>query len=184
MLFGLFRRKREDTVSALYARCVGQARAQDFYARLGVPDTVDGRFELVVLHCGLAVARLSAGGPEVREVGRRLAEVFFADMDRSLREMGVGDLSVPKKMTKIAQAFYGRINAYKGGLSEPGDEALRAAVVRNVFDGKAPDSSAAAALAAYVRALSDALAAADDAAVAAGRIVFPDPAGFAPGAQP
>ncbi len=119
-----------------------------FYLDYSVPDTVEGRFELIVLHCGLVVSRLGGGDDAAREEGRRLAEAFFADMDRSLREMGTGDLSVAKKMKKIASAFYGRVGAYQSAL-EAGDlMRLAAALDKNIYDDAAP-AGACEALAQY-----------------------------------
>lgn len=168
MVFGLLRRRRDDATAALYAAVVAQARQPAFYAGLAVPDTVEGRFELMVLHCGLVVARLGRD-PETREAGTRLAETFFDDMDRTLRETGVGDLSVPKKMKKIAGAFYGRLTAYETAGTGP---ALVAALARNVYDGRPPEG-AAEALAAYMERTVAALAAADAGTIAGGTILWP-----------
>lgn len=173
MLFRLFRRREGERAVALYGRLVAKARDPHFYAELGVPDTVEGRLELVLLHCGLVVARLGRPGGDP-EAGRRLAEAFFSDMDRTLREMGTGDLSVPKKMKKIAAAFYGRLSAYEAGLSA-GDEALSAALVRNVWDGTAPEG-APLVLAAYVRRLVATLDSTTAPAILDGTAVLPDPA--------
>lgn len=179
MIFGLFRRRGTDPVPQAYVRIVGQARQPVFYRDLAVPDTVEGRFELIVLHCGLVVARMTRAGGEHKDVAQRLAEEFFADMDRSLREMGTGDISVPKKMKKIAEAFYGRMNAYETALLRDGDEDLAAALDRNVYDRAAPPG-AAAALASYVREARAALDAADAAAVVDDRLTWPLPASGTP----
>lgn len=174
MVFGLLRRRRDDGTGALYAAIVAQARRPVFYVDLAVPDTVEGRFELMVLHCGLVVARLGRDDA-TRETGTRLAEAFFDDMDRTLRETGVGDVTVPRKMKKIASAFYGRLTAYEAA----GDRAaLAEALARNVYDGAAP-AGAAEALATYVEAAIAALGAADPAALAAADIPWPRPASAA-----
>jgi cytochrome b pre-mRNA-processing protein 3 len=174
MVFGLFRRRSDETAATLYHQVVGQARQPVFYIDFSVADTVEGRFELIVLHCGLLVARLGRD-PATRETGAQLAETFFADMDRTLREMGIGDVSVPKKMRKIADAFYGRLTAYEQAAGSP---ALVEAVARNVYDG-APAPGAAEALASYIEAAIAALAAADAAVLRAGSIPWPEPR-FAP----
>jgi cytochrome b pre-mRNA-processing protein 3 len=171
MVFGLFRRRSDETAAALYRLVVEQARSPVFYTDFFVPDTVEGRFELIVLHCGLLVARLGRD-PGTRETGRELAETFFADMDRTLREMGIGDVTVPKKMRRIADAFYGRLTAYEAAGSGP---ALVEAVARNVYDD-APPQGVAEDLAAYLAATMAALAAADAARLAAGEIPWPAPA--------
>lgn len=161
----------------LYGAIVEAARNPVLYADFGVPDSVEGRTEAVMLHVGLVVDRLSAGDEAARLAARDLSEVFFADMDQSLREMGVGDLSVPKKMKKIASAFYGRLAALKEALAAGGD-ALPVTMARNVLG--APVGAEAAALAGYVSAAHAALAATPAEALADGRLSLPDPAGFRP----
>ncbi len=168
MVFGLFRRRNDEPTDTLYAAVIAQARAADLYAELGVPDTVEGRFEMMILHCGLVVARLGRDAG-TREAGTRLAELFFEDMDRTLREDGVGDVSVPKRIKKIAAAFYGRLTAYE---TAPSRDALVDAVSRNVYDERAP-AGAAEALATYIQAAIVALGAAEASAVAGGAIPWP-----------
>ena len=108
MKFPLFRRRaRSDTISTLYGTIVAQARLACFYREYGVPDTVNGRFDLLVLHLALVLDRL-ADEPQLQELGQALFDHFCTDMDQNLREMGVGDLSVPKHMQRIGEAFYGR----------------------------------------------------------------------------
>ena len=113
MMFPLFRRRsRQDTISTLYGTIVAQARLPAFYREYGVADTVNGRFDLLVLHLSLVFDRL-AEEPGSREAGQALFDRFCQDMDHNLREMGIGDLSVPKEMQRIGQAFYGRAQAYR-----------------------------------------------------------------------
>ena len=134
LMFGRARRKRRDREIAgrLYGEVVGQARLPAFYADGGVPDTVDGRFEMVVLHTYLVVSRLMSGGEEPRRIGQVLFDTMITDMDRSLREMGVGDLSVGKKVRAMGEAYYGRSRAYDAALA--GDDApLGEALRRNVY---------------------------------------------------
>ncbi len=127
MLSRLFRRAPQVADAyPLYAGAVAQARQPVFYARLGVPDTVDGRFDLVALHIFLILQRLKAE-PDAAPFAQAVFDAMFADMDRNLREMGVGDLSVGKKVKAMAQGLYGRIAAYEAGLAA-GEEALRAGV--------------------------------------------------------
>jgi cytochrome b pre-mRNA-processing protein 3 len=115
MKFPLFRRRvRSDTISALYGTIVAQARLPCFYREYGVPDTVNGRFDLLVLHLSVVLDRF-ADDPQLRELGQALFDHFCADMDCNLREMGVGDLSVPKHMQRVGEAFYGRAQAYRAG---------------------------------------------------------------------
>lgn len=172
MLFGLFKRP-DARIDALYATIVTHARHPVFYRDLGVPDTVEGRFELLVAVAGQVVTRLSAGSEADRQLARILSETFFSDMDRSLREMGISDTGVPRRMKSIAQAFYGRVTAYEAALSAGSVPELEAALVRNVYDGTA--APGAAGLAARLLDLHRALAAAAPEAILSGRFVFPDP---------
>jgi cytochrome b pre-mRNA-processing protein 3 len=140
---------------AMYAAIVSQARRPQFYAELGVPDTLDGRFELVALHTFLVLRRLKARG-EAGNSGQSLVDLFVEDMDASLRELGASDLGVGRRVKAMAQALYGRISAYEAGLDGSAD-ALEAALRRNLF-GTAPEPGprpgSLAALAGYVRAES------------------------------
>jgi cytochrome b pre-mRNA-processing protein 3 len=173
MIFPLFRRnRRPDTISALYGTIVAQARRPVFYSDYAVADTVNGRFDLLLLHASLVVDRLmreDAG----KEAGQALFDLFCADIDDNLREMGVGDLSVPKHMKRAGEAFYGRAQAYRQALAAPDDAALIDAVTRNVYAGEPQD--AAARLAAYIRRMADELERQSCEAIAAGRLSFPDP---------
>lgn len=166
-------RDAKAAVDAIYAIVVAQARQPAFYARLGVPDSVEGRFDMILLHLCLALRRLrsSAGG---ERLGQLLFNRFCEDMDGNLREMGVGDLAVPKRMRKFGEAFYGRAAVYGAALDSAEPKTLTAAVARNIYGGHGdPDSHAA--LANYVAAAAQALAAAPDAAVLAGDVTFPQP---------
>src|SRR5262245_49562483 len=110
------RTPRKATINALYGTIVAQARLPAFYMSYGVPDTVEGRFELLVLHHALTARRL-AGEPATAPLGPALFDHFCRDLDHNLREMGVGDLTVPKRMTGFAEAFFGRARAYDRALS-------------------------------------------------------------------
>ena len=142
----------------------------------GSPDSVDGRFELIVLHLALVTRRL-ARETEGAALSRALVDRFGRDMDDNLREMGVGDLTVPKKMKRMFEALYGRTRAYhsalQGGLDETGSDALEAALARNVFGGRGGD---AARLAAYVHRAADAISTPRTGGqILAGRLAFPVP---------
>ena len=122
MMFHFFRRNPSNrSIAALYGMIVAQARTAAFYRSYGVPDTVNGRFEMVVLHAVLVLRRLESEPAPVRGLGQALFDRFCADMDGNLREMGVGDLAVPDRMRRIGEAFYGRQAAYAAALaaSEP-----------------------------------------------------------------
>ncbi len=139
------------------------------YAKWGVADDVDGRFNMVALHMFLVLDRLKGEDSLFRQ---RLVDEFFADMDRSLREMGVGDISVGKKVRKMAEAFYGRIAAYDAGLAESRD-ALAAALSRNLFPDE--NGSGAENLADYVLNARAHLVRATTEHLLTGEIDFPEP---------
>jgi cytochrome b pre-mRNA-processing protein 3 len=150
---------------------------------MNVPDTVEGRLELLILHMALILRRLREGDAEARAVGQAAFDLFCTDMDRSMRELGVSDIAVPKKMKRMGEAFYGRSATYDQALATPSGAGLAEALARNLYDGAAPHGMAAAA-AAYARAAAAALAAEPAARIAAGAPVFPDPATFVPGRAP
>ena len=116
----------------LFDAVMSEARRPEYYMTGGVADTVDGRFDLVVLHLFLVMRRLKSEGAEGRDLGQRLFDIAFANFDEALREMGVGDLSVPKKVRKMAEAFYGRVDAYQKAF-DGGDAALDEALRRNLY---------------------------------------------------
>ena len=171
-MFRLFRpRFHPATIDSLYGVIVAQARVPDFYEEFGVADSVDGRFELIVLHLALVTRRLGREF-EGTALANALVDRFGRDMDDNLREMGVGDLTVPKKMKRMFEALYGRTRIYQSALDETGSAALEAALVRNVFDGR---GGAVAELAAYVRRAARELDVADGGQILAGRLAFPPP---------
>jgi cytochrome b pre-mRNA-processing protein 3 len=146
----LFKRRdsgRRKTIERLYGAIVAQAREPIFYRDLGVPDTVEGRFDLLVLHMHLVNERLAATGEAGSALGQELLDRFFADMDASLREIGIGDLTVPKKMRTLAQAYLGRSALYKDAIEKGDQNALSAAIARNILGHE--DAAEAAPFAAY-----------------------------------
>jgi cytochrome b pre-mRNA-processing protein 3 len=158
----------------LYAAAVTQARQPAFYAALGVPDTLEGRFELVVLHAHLLSRRLGSGGQG--PLAQALFDHMFRDFERNLRELGVGDPGIPRRVKAMVNAYYGRAASYEAGLAGP-DGMLAEALALNVL-GRAPapgavPASEATVLAAYVRATVAGLAAAPIAALAGGEVSFP-----------
>jgi cytochrome b pre-mRNA-processing protein 3 len=155
--FNHFRKSRlapRGTIEAIYGMIVAQAREPLFYQELGVADTVNGRFDLLLLHLWMVLRHLR-GLPGGVELSQAVFDHFCADMDANLREMAVGDLKVPKEMQKLAEAFYGRAAAYDMALSD-NSEALARAIDRNVLDGGQIDN--ARRLAAYTEAAIGALA--------------------------
>ena len=133
-----------------YQRIVDQARQPVFFTERGVPDTLDGRFELICLHAFLYLHRLKSERPQASRFCQCFFDRMFADFDRSLREMGVGDLSVGKHVKRMAQAFYGRVLSYEAGLAGD-DTVLAAALARNIFGTVGPPEAVPDRLLAYVR---------------------------------
>ena len=179
MVFSLFRRRDDRATRELYAAIVAQARQPHFYATLRVPDTIDGRFDMIVLHATLMFARLKGEGEAAGACAQAVFDVFFRDMDHALRELGASDTSVPRKVTRMAELFYGAADAYMTALGADGDEALAAALRRNVYGASTECDSEAEALARYVRASARHLTGQEVAAIVAGRIAWIDPATFA-----
>src|ERR1043166_3537292 len=158
MIPPLFRRS-DPTIAALYGAIVTQARNPCFYENFGVPDTVLGRCDLIVLHLALVLRRLRAGDGSGRAVAQRVFDTFCRDMDHSLREMGISDQGVPLHMRRVGEAFYGRAQAYDLALVHNGNDVLAEALARNVYAEAPGPAVAAERLAAYVRRAVDDLAA-------------------------
>ena len=182
MILPAFRRSHHDrNIHALYGAIVAQARSAAFYTVYGVPDTVEGRFELIVLHLVLVLARLGrpdegapgGGRGPTRAFGQQLFDVFCRDLDDNLREMGVGDLTVPKRMQAFGEAFYGRTAAYDLALADS-REALAQALCKNILNGEGIEC--ARGLAYYAAAAIAALSGLDDAAMRRASWRFPHPA--------
>ena len=178
-----FRRTpRDPKIDALYGMIVAQARSAEFYCSYGVPDTVAGRLDMIVLHLVLLLRRFSAAGVEP-SLGQGVFDRFCRDMDDNFREMGVGDLAVPKEMRRVAEAFYGRAKAYEAALAAADIGALAAAVARNVFGAPQPPLGARR-LAAYMLEAGRRLSACDAGALARAEFEFPDPGAIAQPAPP
>jgi cytochrome b pre-mRNA-processing protein 3 len=162
------------TGASLYRQAVAQARQPGFYLHCGVADSVDGRFDMIVLHVALLMHRLRGEPAPAGVVARALAEEFVADMDRSLREMGVGDLGVPRRVKAMARAYNGRLHAYDAALGQDG-EALADALRRNVYRGNPPAPALVDALVDYVRQQCRVLAAQPWSELGAGTAIFTEP---------
>jgi cytochrome b pre-mRNA-processing protein 3 len=163
---------------ALFERAAAQARTPTLYLDGGVPDTVEGRFECYALHVDLVLHRLKGQGPEAAEVGQALFDKFLDNLDEGLREMGVGDLSVGKKMRKLGEAIYGRMKGYDAALdavlSDPGAPTLAplaALISRVLFNVE--DAPEGGPLAAYAATCARALAAQPLAEVLSGQLAWP-----------
>ncbi len=145
-----------------------------FYREYAVADTVNGRFDLIVLHLSLLLDRL-AQEPALRDLGQGIFDRFCEDMDDNLREMGVGDLAVPKEMRRLGQAFYGRAQAYRAALAAGDEKALAEALKRNIYGKSAAATASAPRLAAYMREALRDLGLQDAAQLGSGLLRFPDP---------
>jgi cytochrome b pre-mRNA-processing protein 3 len=156
------------TIEAIYGRTVAQAREPLFYRDLGAPDTVNGRFDMLLLHLWMVLRRMKPKDA----LSQGLFDRFCSDMDDNLRELGTSDMKVPKKMREFADAFYGRTGAYDVAL-EAGREPLAASLSKNIYNGM--DIENARRLAVYVEAANAHLAGLDQATLTAGAWDFPSP---------
>jgi cytochrome b pre-mRNA-processing protein 3 len=151
-LFPLFRRRQKaGAADALYRAVVAQARQPRFYSSAAVPDTPDGRFDLIVAHAVLVLRRLHREPETTRHLAQALFDLMFADMDQNLREMGVGDLAVGKRIKAMAKGFYGRLAAYDRALEESDLPALQAALRRNLYRHSDPPAEAVLTVATYLQ---------------------------------
>jgi cytochrome b pre-mRNA-processing protein 3 len=159
---------------ALYAALVERARDPVLYGELNAPDTVEGRFELYTLYLFLLVDRLKGQGGQAAETSEALFETYVSALDHGLREMGVGDLSVGKKMRRLAEAFFGRLKSYEAAQAQlPDTTALAALLERTVYEGVgAPPTRA---LIARFLAEREALAAQPLDGLIAGRVTWSRP---------
>ena len=171
MLGFLRRRRHERAGHELYCAAVAAARQPWFYRDLGVPDTLDGRFDMVGLHAFLVIRRLTTLPPPGPDVAQAVFDAMFSDMDINLREMGVSDLAVGKRMQAMWEAFHGRAAAYAAALTE-GEAALAEALARNVWRGAVPAPDAPLSLARLVSRQAAALDQQDAAALIAGRVHY------------
>ena len=142
-----------------------------FYRDLGVPDTPEGRFEMVGLHVALVVGRLGAEGPGGRALAQELFDLMFEDIDESLRQIGVGDLSVGRQVKRLAGHFYARLSTLDEALSSGSSAALRDMLRTNAYHGgAAPTEPQLAGLLRYVMAADQALRAQSAVDLVAGRL--------------
>ena len=174
-LFGLLRRGRQDRPGfGLYCTAVQAARAPFFYAELGVPDTLDGRFDMVGLHVFLLIRRLQSMPEPGPDLAQAVFDAMFSDMDVNLRELGVGDMSIGKRVRAMWEAFHGRSRAYTDALDAGDAGALAESLARNVWRGAAPER-AAGRLATFAEALAADLACQPAARLLAGEVAFLSP---------
>lgn len=153
-MFTLFakRRQNRETARSLYDAIMTRSREPVFYRDCAVPDTLEGRFDMVILHAWLVMARLKRDERETKALSQALFDTMFRNIDINLREAGVGDLGVPKHIKRMAKGFYGRVARYEAALREDGDDYLVQALKHNLYGSEtdAPEE-AVAHMAAYVR---------------------------------
>ncbi|WDR06082.1 ubiquinol-cytochrome C chaperone family protein [Devosia rhodophyticola] len=138
MILPLFRKNAPSAaVFAIYNAIVAQSRQPRFYAEWSVPDTVTGRFDMISLHLALLFRRLRGEGPEPKQFSQSVFDLFFKDMDRSLREMGAGDLAVPKKIQQMGNIFFGLLAALNQAMDRGDAEAVAEVLGRNILDDAA-----------------------------------------------
>jgi len=164
---------RQALCDAVYGQIVAAARQPRFYAEWGVPDTPLGRFEMLALHMILVLRRLSGGGAAAEALAADLTDLFFAETDRALRDLGVGDTRVPRRLKELASMFYGRARAYGDALGAGDQAALAEALARNVWQGNA-DGFGAVPLAAEALAAAARLAGTSIETILAGRLGLAD----------
>lgn len=165
------RKAEKRAAQGLYDAAVGQARAPAFYALMGAPDTTEGRFEILTLHVILLIDRLAHDGREAAGLRQALFDTYLSNLDAALREMGVGDLAVGKRMRTLGQAFYGRARAYCDAFTSlPDIRQIAGVVARTALEGLAVDP---APLAAYIARTRDSLATCQARALLDGRPIWP-----------
>jgi cytochrome b pre-mRNA-processing protein 3 len=169
-------RDRRQKARSLYGSIVTRARSRALYAEWGVPDTAEGRFEMIALHLVLVLDRLARAGDAGHRLGQAVTETFVADLDDSLREMAVGDLAVPRQVKRSVAALHDRFVAYRAALNAPDDAALAAALLDRLAGRGATEgarSLEASRFCGYVRAAKHNLDRSPDIEVLAGRVAWP-----------
>jgi cytochrome b pre-mRNA-processing protein 3 len=167
------RRTRQRTARSLYGSIVSAARRRGFYENWGVPDTMQGRFEMIVLHLALALRRLRSEGEAGRSLAQALTEAFVADMDDAMRELTFSDLAVPREIKRAAAAAYDRHNAYLAALDGAPDTLQRTIEAQLAY--LEPAGLDAASLAQYMRLATEMQGRQPATQALAGVIVWPDP---------
>lgn len=178
MIFGLFKRKSGNTaiVERQYALLTSAARQPYLYTDLDVPDTVMGRFEMLSATLILYFRRTRSSARAGQQIAQEIIDAFFEDVDHSIRELGVGDAGVPKKMKKLAGMYYGRLESYATALEAKDGLALAAALRRNFHPDGGDAAPSMEALAAHLLAVEAKLAEVDEEVVETGQLHIP-PAG-------
>ena len=173
-------RSCEEPARGLYAGIVEQARRPEFFLACGLPDSVDGRFDLLVLHVFLVMHRLKQDRAQTAELSQALLDMFFQDMDESLRKLGAGDIGVGRRIKAMAEGFYGRIFAYEQALDQ-GVEALEGCVIRNLYGAAEGEREQVCAVALYIQHAVASLAGQELAGLLRGEVDFAPAPQLAPG---
>ncbi len=175
MIWTLFKRKKANQVlvEQQYERLTGAARSPVFYEAMDVPDTVMGRFEMITVHLVLYLRRTQSAGPAANGIAQDIVDAFFEDVDHSIRELGVGDLSVPKRMKKFARMFYGRAKSYGEALESGDAAALAEALRRNIYPEQTETAPSMQVLSDWMARTARQLEDEPEETLAAGRLVFP-----------
>ncbi|MCC9622905.1 phage tail protein [Thalassospira sp. MA62] len=173
-LFGWLKKKDRDETAAfeLYTAMVTQARQPDFYAKLGVPDTMEGRFDLILVHAFILFRRLKDEN-SAKNLAQKVFDVMFADLDQNMREMGIGDVGILKRIRKMTEAYHGRVVAYEEGV-QSGLADLAAALDRNLYADTEVQTEQLMAMVAYVQEALTMLANQPIEELQTGKVRFPD----------
>ncbi|HEX6001815.1 MAG TPA: ubiquinol-cytochrome C chaperone family protein [Hyphomicrobiaceae bacterium] len=164
---------RRRQARSLYGSIVTQARSHTPYTRLGVPDSPEGRFEMIALHLVVVLDRLGRAGQQGQRLARALTETFAVDLDDNFREMSVGDLAVPRHVKRAVAALYERYGSYLAALAAPEDAPLTVAIQARLASVGAGEGLDASGICAYIRRAKHHLDLLPDAEVIAGRLAWP-----------
>ncbi len=177
MIFRLFGRKNSNAaiVERQYAILTAAARQPFFYTDLDVPDTVMGRFEMLSAVLIVYFRRTRSSARSGQEIAQEIVDAFFEDVDHSIRELGVGDVAVPKRMKKFASMFYGRLESYAAAMEKKDAEELAAALKRNFHPKNDDPSLTMAGLASYLLLAEAELAGLGEDIVETGTLKLPAP---------
>jgi len=174
MIWNLFKRKKANQalVGRQYAEITRGARSPVFYEAMGVPDTVMGRFEMIAIHLILYLRRTGPAGAATKGLAQDIVDAFFEDVDHSIRELGIGDTSVPKRMKKLARMFYGRVESYGQALDAGDRVGLVEALKRNIHPEQADIAPSTQALSDWMINTAQMLEDVSEETMAAGKLTF------------
>ncbi len=177
MIFGLFRKRNHNQIIVVrqYEVLTTMARQPVFYTDYDVPDTVMGRFELLSVMMILFFRRTRSSTTSGQELAQEIVDAFFEDIDYSIRELGIGDNSVPKRMKKLAGMFYGRLESYATAMDGNDRAALATALQRNIYPKGEQAAASMTALAGWMLTAEAHLAAVTEDQIATGSATLPQP---------